>query len=107
MYNMENNNFNKGGYVNNKPNFNENAPKINSDVCVTPKSTSYIDGIGGWKNVGKAVGTGAAVAAGGYLLYRGIKWGWKKITGKKHSKEEAPATTTAGSKKEEQFEEAK
>lgn len=104
---MENNNFNKGGYVNNKPNFNENAPKITSDVCVTPKSTSFVENIGGWKKVGKAAGATAGVALAGYLAYRGIKWGWKKITGKKHSKEEAPATTTAGSKKEEQFEEAK
>ena len=99
MYNMENNNFNKGGYVNNKPNFNENAPKITSDVCVTPKSTSVVDKIGGWKTVGIATGVTVAISVG-ILVY-------KKFTGKKHSKEEAPATTTAGSKKEEQFEEAK
>ena len=97
---MENNNFNKGGYVNNKPNFNENAPKITSDVCVTPKSTSVVDKVGGWKNVGIAAVVTTAVVSVGI-------WAYKKFNGKKHSKEEAPATTTAGSKKEEQFEEAK
>lgn len=100
---MENNNFNKGGYVNNKPNFNENAPKITSDVCVTPKSTSFVDKIRGWKTAGKTAGAAVGILGLVYVGYRV----YKKFNGKKHSKEEAPATTTAGSEKEEQFEEAK
>ena len=106
---MENNNFNKGGYVNNRPNFNDNAPKTTSDVCVeTPQSTTIIEKVGGWETVGKTAGVAAGVALVGYGLYRGFKWGCKKMFGKNNSKEEAPATKAADSKKkEEQFEEAK